>query len=79
MNEKLKNDLKVPLSVGIGIHHGPAVVGTIGYGTATQITAIGDIGNTASRLEALTKDCGVQLLVSPEVKNATQIDMNSFE
>jgi adenylate cyclase len=79
MNEKLKNDLKVPLSVGIGIHHGPVIVGTIGYWTATQITAISDTVNTASRLEALTKDCGVQLLASSEVKIAAQIDLKSFE
>jgi adenylate cyclase len=79
MNEQLKNDLKVPLTVGIGIHHGPAIVGTMGYGTATQITAIGDTVNTASRLEALTKDHGVQLLVSSEIENATQIDLRSFE
>ncbi len=49
INEQLKNDLDSPLRLGIGIHQGPVIVGTMGYGTATQITAIGDTVNTASR------------------------------
>ena len=79
MNEQLKNDLAQPLRLGIGIHCGQAIVGTMGHGAATQITAIGDTVNTAARLESLTKDMGVQLLVSAAVEQWAGIDLGAFE
>jgi len=79
MNDRLKNDLDEPLRLGIGIHQGPAIVGTMGHGTASQITAIGDTVNTAARLEALTKEFGVQLLVSFAVENSAHIDLGTYE
>ena len=50
--------------MGIGLHAGPAIVGEMGYGRAISLTAIGDTVNVASRLEALTKELGGQLVVS---------------
>ena len=79
MNERLKNDLKEPLRLGIGIHRGPAIVGTMGHGAATQITAIGDTVNTAARLESITKDFGIQLLVSSAVEAEATVDLSGFE
>ncbi|NQV83194.1 MAG: adenylate/guanylate cyclase domain-containing protein [Rhodospirillales bacterium] len=79
MNDRLKNDLEKPLRLGIGIHRGMAIVGTMGHGAASQITAIGDMVNTTSRLEALTKDLGVQLLVSSAVEDSVDIDLSGFE
>lgn len=79
MNERLKNDLKEPLRLGIGIHRGPAIVGTMGHGAATQITAIGDTVNTAARLESITKDFGIQLLVSSTVEDEATADLSGFE
>jgi len=79
MNEQLKNDLSAPLRLGIGIHYGSAIVGTMGHGAATQVTAIGDTVNTASRLESLTKELGVQLLVSAALEQATTMDLSGFE
>jgi adenylate cyclase len=79
MNEQLKTDLASPLRLGIGIHQGPVIVGTMGHGAATQITAIGDTVNTASRLESLTKDHGVQLMVSSAVESSAEVNLASFE
>ena len=67
INESLASDLPQPLRVGIGLHLGAVIVGEMGYGAATGVTAIGDAVNTASRLESLTKDYAVQLVVSEEV------------
>lgn len=67
LNEALSGDLDQPLRIGIGLHAGPAIVGEMGYERAAQITAIGDTVNTASRLEALTKEFGAELVVSQEL------------
>lgn len=53
-----------PLKVGVGINTGDAVVGNIGSDKKSDLTSIGDTVNLGARLEALTKELGVPMLVS---------------
>ncbi len=79
LNERLAHDLTEPLRIGIGIHCGQVIVGEMGYKHATTLTAIGDAVNTASRLEAMTKDFACQLVVSEDVARRSGGDFARFE
>ena len=77
LNEALSGDLDQPLRIGIGLHAGPAIVGEMGYDRAASLTAIGDTVNTASRLESLTKDFKVELVVSQELVDRAGVDLSA--
>jgi adenylate cyclase len=67
INAKLEPELGRPLAVGMGIDAGPLLLGRIGYGESVDFTVIGNPVNVASRLESLTKERDVQLIMSRAV------------
>jgi adenylate cyclase len=65
------NELRItrgqtPIMIGMGVHAGPAISGTIGSEERMEYTVIGDTVNQTSRIEASTKAFGADLLISNE-------------
>ena len=52
------------VSFGIGVHHGPMVLGTVGTQDRMDGTVIADAVNVAARLESLTRDYHTTMLAS---------------
>lgn len=69
LNSELALDGEAALAIGIGIHTGPAIVGSIGSPNRLEYTAIGSTVNFASRVESLTKELGEQILLTDFTRN----------
>ena len=78
LGRSLATELDQPLALGIGIHAGPAVVGRMGHGEATYLTAVGDTVHVAARLEELTKTYTCQLVISEDVATLARLDVSAF-
>jgi hypothetical protein len=78
MNRSLANELKQPITVGIGIHAGEVIIGTMGYREHAQVTAIGEAVHVASRLQELTKEYNCQLVVSEVIGTTAGIPLDDL-
>ena len=52
----------IDFDIRIGLHHGEAVLGSVGSLGHERLTAVGDVVNVASRVEAANKEAGTRML-----------------
>lgn len=82
-NQVRRENELVPLRVGIGLHSGKLMLGTVGGFKRMDGTAIGDAVNLSSRVEGLTKLYGVPLLITHEtfrrLNDSNQYDFRFIE
>ncbi len=57
------------VKIGIGVHTGPVILGTIGSSDRMDSTVLGLTVNLAKRLEEVTRPLGVDMLISAQVAN----------
>jgi class 3 adenylate cyclase len=69
-NEQLARQALPKLDVRVGVHRGNVVAGVVGSKENLEYTVIGDVVNTAARIESLTRKHGVDILISAEVRRA---------
>ncbi len=70
LNQRLQERGLAQVRIGIGLASGVAVLGHVGSNTLHEYTAIGDVVNTASRLEALTKELPYPIVCNAAVAEA---------
>ena len=71
-NKYLNTHFNHSFGMGIGIHRGKVITGKIGHPKTITETAIGNIVNVSSRIEAETKNFGSNILISEEFFKLTK-------
>ncbi|HEY8064229.1 MAG TPA: adenylate/guanylate cyclase domain-containing protein [Methylosinus sp.] len=73
VSREFAHDLDAPLAFGVGLHSGLSIVGAVGPSDRQSLQFLGDTGNIAARLEALTKETDCVALVSSQTCAAAEL------
>jgi len=77
-NQKLREKKLPIIEVGIGLHSGKTMLGTVGTTSRMDATVISDSVNAAARVEAMTKAFATRLLITEETKLLLD-DLNKYQ
>jgi adenylate cyclase len=67
------------VSIGIGVNSGNVVAGTVGGGGRVEFTVIGDVVNTAARVEEATRQTGDVILITAATRALLRQDHGGLE
>lgn len=73
----MKRQYNVEFDARIGIDYGEALIGSLGPAGQERLTAIGEVTNIASRVEAANKEAGTRLLITEPLYEAVKDDVES--
>ncbi|WP_250884277.1 adenylate/guanylate cyclase domain-containing protein [Glaciecola sp. XM2] len=63
-----------PVEIGVGVHFGPVIIGTVGCDDRMDTTVIGDSVNISYRLESLAPKYDADIIVSSQLLDQLTID-----
>ncbi len=73
-NDQQTKQGRAPIQIGIGIHSGEVIMGTVGSEDRMDSTVLGDSVNLASRLEGLTSYYNAQIMISSQTYRLLEDD-----
>jgi len=76
-NDVKPDYISFPIEAGIGVSTGKVFAGDIGSIRKMEYTVLGDCVNTASRIEAMTKEAGVDILIDGPTYACTRKNINA--
>ena len=78
LNDRLQKNNIEKVRMGVGIHCGNLILGTIGQEERIETTVISDTVNASARLETLNKIYGTKILISSQLKENLSNELMSY-
>jgi len=78
LNHRSKNNKNEKVRMGVGIHCGNLILGTIGQEERMETTVISDTVNASARLETLNKIYGTKILISSQLKSNLSDELMTY-